>query len=101
MGMTHALAAHAMRWLLRSLLVAFAVIVAYTVPFFDTMMTLIGALCVAQTVFVMPALFHLKLAWSRITTTSKLLDILTIALGVFGGVVGGAQAVIEIADKLS
>jgi amino acid permease len=84
---------------LRALFVAATVGVAAFVPYFDTMMSLVGAICVVMTTFVMPAVFYLKLrakAWAQ-----RLVPVLVALLGTVGGIVGAVQATIELWDKVS
>eukprot|EP00927_Polykrikos_kofoidii_P068314 TRINITY_DN63682_c0_g1_i1.p1 TRINITY_DN63682_c0_g1~~TRINITY_DN63682_c0_g1_i1.p1 ORF type:complete len:415 (+),score=54.93 TRINITY_DN63682_c0_g1_i1:75-1319(+) len=84
---------------LRLGLVLMTVLVAEFVPYFDTMMSLVGAVCVVMTTFIMPAAFFLKL--QARTKVEYVLPVLVVTMGVVGGGVGAVQATIELIDKVS
>lgn len=84
---------------LRSMLVVATVLVAVFVPYFDTMMSLVGAVCVVMTTFVMPAAFFLKLR-AR-TVSDRIIPVLVAAIGISGGTLGAVQATAELIHKVS
>jgi amino acid permease len=84
---------------LRVLTVAATAVVAVGVPYFDTMMSLIGALCIVATTFVMPAAFYLKIykpPWKECVG-----PVLIAVLGGFGGLWGVIQASHQLYTKVA
>jgi amino acid permease len=80
----------AKRTCLRVLAVAATAGVAVGVPYFDVMMSLIGALCIVATTFVMPAAFYLKIY--QPPREECVVPVLIAAFGGFGGLWGVIQA---------
>jgi len=78
----------------RAGLVSATVVVAAFAPYFDTMMSLIGAVCVIMTVFIMPTAFYIKLR-AR-TAREKIVPVLVAALGLTGACAGALQATIKL-----
>mmetsp|Transcript_33465 Transcript_33465/g.53301 ORF Transcript_33465/g.53301 Transcript_33465/m.53301 type:complete len:417 (+) Transcript_33465:54-1304(+) len=87
------------RTALRGLLVAMTVLVAVFVPYFDSMMSLVGAVCVVMTTFVLPAAFFLKLR-AR-TLRERVLPVVVAAIGLVGGSIGAVQAMQDLIQKVS
>jgi len=83
----------------RAILVSMTVLVAAFVPYFDTMMSLIGAVCVIMTVFIMPAAFYLKLR-AR-TVRERIIPVLVALIGLTGACAGAVQATMDLAHKLA
>merc|ERR1711920_798138 len=87
------------RTLLRVFVLVLNICVAVFVPYFDDMMSLIGAVCVVMTAFILPALFFIKLRAK--SAAYMLLPLLVAILGTIGGSVGAVQAAIALYDKVS
>jgi len=87
------------RTFFRAILVSTTVVVAAFVPYFSTMMSLIGAVCVIMTVFIMPTVFFLKLR-AR-TAYQRIVPVLVCVLGLVGACAGAVQASIELVEKIS
>lgn len=94
---------HALSWkkaLVRTLLVALAVCVCEAIPRFDLIMSLIGGTTINAAVFILPALFHIKLAKRDKWLTMKVtLDSLSIIFGVGAGVVCTYASLSHIVDE--
>jgi amino acid permease len=86
------------RTLLRLCVVAATAAVAATVPYFDTVMSLVGALCVVLTAFVLPCLFYIKLVAE--TWSQRAGPLLVAGLCTAAGAVGVVQAATELLEKL-
>jgi len=86
------------RTLVRAVVVAASASVAVFVPYFDTMMSLVGAICVVMTTFVLPAVFYIKLR-AR-TWTQRIVPALVALIGTVGGAIGAVQASTELWGKL-
>jgi amino acid permease len=95
------------RALLRGAAVGFTVLVAVFVPYFDSLMSFVGALCVVATVFVFPPACHVKIAWTegRREGQSKFFDfalpLLVAVLGSCGGMFGVLQSLMDLVQKVS
>eukprot|EP00929_Paragymnodinium_shiwhaense_P108094 TRINITY_DN74414_c0_g1_i1.p1 TRINITY_DN74414_c0_g1~~TRINITY_DN74414_c0_g1_i1.p1 ORF type:complete len:420 (+),score=86.10 TRINITY_DN74414_c0_g1_i1:76-1335(+) len=89
----------AKRTLLRTLVVAATAGCAVFVPYFDTMMSFIGAICVIMTTFIMPATFYLKLQAK--TAAQRVVPVIVAVVGTVGGTIGAVQAGIELVQKVS
>jgi len=87
------------RTALRLFAVGMTIVVAVFVPYFDTMMSLVGAVCVIMVTFVLPASFFLKLHAK--TVADKVLPVLVVIIGVTGGSIGAVQATIDLAHKVA
>jgi len=87
------------RTLLRASVLVVNVCVAVFVPYFDDMMSLIGAVCVVMTTFVLPALFFIKLrAKSKI---HMIVPFFVALIGSIGGSVGAVQAAVALFHKVT
>ncbi|KAK3272425.1 hypothetical protein CYMTET_19279 [Cymbomonas tetramitiformis] len=89
-----------LRYLLRFGLVAVTVTFAYFIPFFADVMSLVGATCVAGTVFLMPCAFNLKLRWHNMSKAEVLLNVVIFMAGSIGGVIAAKQAFSSLVDKV-
>ncbi|KAJ3294365.1 hypothetical protein HDU79_011137 [Rhizoclosmatium sp. JEL0117] len=90
------------RWALRSVIMVVIVGLAMAVPFFKDFMTLLGALANTALIFVFPVLFDFKLfGFHNRTWNEKVFGIVIMIVGVFGGVVGGFEAVVALANDIS
>lgn len=87
------------RTCLRLACVAATLGVAVFVPYFSDMMSLIGAICVVMTTFIMPAVFFIKLR--AVGFAQQLLPVLVAVGGSIGGTVGAVQAAAELLHKVS
>eukprot|EP01061_Rhynchopus_euleeides_P005862 TRINITY_DN14986_c0_g1_i2.p4 TRINITY_DN14986_c0_g1~~TRINITY_DN14986_c0_g1_i2.p4 ORF type:complete len:113 (+),score=40.03 TRINITY_DN14986_c0_g1_i2:167-505(+) len=93
---------------IRGACLAFSTIVAYYVPYFDDFMSLVGALCVAMMVFVLPCAFAIRLHEKERDvgprSTNELLWYAWLALimlvGVVGGGIGAQQSVKSLIDDV-
>ncbi|KAJ3025795.1 UNVERIFIED_CONTAM: hypothetical protein HDU68_006671 [Siphonaria sp. JEL0065] len=82
---------------LRCGLMVLIVGLAMAVPFFKDFMTLLGALANTALIFVFPIVFDFKLfGYNNRTWNEKGFGIVIIVVGVFGGVVGGYEAIIAL-----
>jgi len=95
------------RAILRGSVVGFTLLVAVFVPYFDSLMSFVGALCVVATVFVFPTACHAKIAWDeeRPGARSRFFDfILPLAVAVLGGaggMFGVVQSLMQLVSKVS
>ena len=85
---------------IRTLLVASAVVVAYSVPYFGAMVGLCAAISVMAMVFIFPPLFFFKLCPERVTPGTAAVLVATIALGVAGTVIGLIYAISGLVDAI-
>eukprot|EP01060_Flectonema_neradi_P003429 TRINITY_DN121_c1_g1_i7.p1 TRINITY_DN121_c1_g1~~TRINITY_DN121_c1_g1_i7.p1 ORF type:complete len:453 (+),score=66.51 TRINITY_DN121_c1_g1_i7:53-1411(+) len=95
------------RFLLRLFFLTTSAVIAYFVPYFDSFMSLVGALCVTMMVFVLPCVFAIKISEMELEgeRTNKLLMwygllILIIVVGVVGGSIGSWQAIKNLIDDV-
>lgn len=84
---------------LRVAAVAATACLAVGVPYFDTMITFVSALCVVMTAFIMPAAFFLKLKAK--TWQESVIPVLVAIMGTLGGGFGLVQAGIELVHKIA
>ena len=85
---------------IRTLFVIFVVGVCEAIPRFDLIMALIGGTTINAAVFILPSLFHIKLAKrDKWIVLKKTLDWLSIGFGVIAGVVCTYASLAHIADE--
>ena len=90
-----------LRAVFRTLLVILSVGIAITIPFFDDVMSLLGALANCLLVFVLPVLFYLKLFnWKRMPLLMLTWNAFVIFVGLVGCVVGSIKAVNRLIEDL-
>lgn len=87
------------RTLLRAACVSATALIAVAVPYFADVMSLLGAVCVVMTTFVLPALFYSRLVADR--WRDRLLPLLVAGVGAAGGAIGAVQAGIALAHELA
>ncbi|XP_075484576.1 amino acid transporter AVT1A-like [Primulina tabacum] len=87
--------------LLRTALVISSLIVAFLIPFFGTMMSLIGSLFSVLMAIIMPALCFLKIQGKKATKTQVVLSAGIVALGIFSAVLGTYTSLSELAEQYS
>ncbi|XP_073278258.1 amino acid transporter AVT1A [Primulina huaijiensis] len=87
--------------LLRTALVISSLIVAFLIPFFGTMMSLIGSLFSVLMAIIMPALCFLKIQGKKATKTQVVLSAGIAALGIFSAVLGTYTSLSELAEQYS
>ncbi|PIM98503.1 Amino acid transporter [Handroanthus impetiginosus] len=85
--------------LVRVALVISSLIVAFLIPFFGTMMSLIGSLFSILMAVIMPALCFLKILGKNASRTQIVLSISIVGLGAVCGVLGTYNSLLELADK--
>ncbi|KZV22463.1 hypothetical protein F511_19683 [Dorcoceras hygrometricum] len=85
--------------LLRTALVISSLIVAFLIPFFGTVMSLIGSLFSVLMAIIMPALCFLRIAGKKATKTQVVLSVGIVALGIFSAVLGTYTSLIELAKN--
>ena len=81
---------------LRTALVLLTAVIAYGVPYFGDVMTLVGALCLAMVVFVLPVLFNLKLRGNQIGLLERIWCVLVALTGASGAGIAAYQAVMAL-----
>ncbi|KAL3841166.1 hypothetical protein ACJIZ3_025757 [Penstemon smallii] len=86
--------------LLRTALVISSLCVAFILPFFGTVMSLIGSLFSVLMAVIMPALCFLKIMGKKATTTQIVLSIGMVALGTVSAVLGTYSSLSELAKQL-
>ncbi|XP_042499086.1 amino acid transporter AVT1I-like [Macadamia integrifolia] len=87
--------------LIRSLLLISTVIVALTVPFFESLMALVGAFLSATASIILPCLCYLKISGNYRRWGTELVIVVGIVLmGVLVVVVGTYTSLLEIVDHL-
>eukprot|EP00658_Telonema_sp_P-2_P049184 TRINITY_DN37402_c0_g1_i1.p2 TRINITY_DN37402_c0_g1~~TRINITY_DN37402_c0_g1_i1.p2 ORF type:complete len:181 (+),score=24.62 TRINITY_DN37402_c0_g1_i1:188-730(+) len=86
------------RTIFRCVLVGATIGVAVAVPYFSTIMSLVGALCVVACTFVLPALFFVKLHTTCLR--DRLLPLGVALVGTVGATIGAEQAFHELVDKI-
>ncbi|KAJ3413865.1 Tetratricopeptide repeat protein 25 [Chytridiales sp. JEL 0842] len=85
------------RAVLRIVILTGITVLAMAVPFFADFMTLLGAVANTALIFVFPVLFDFKLfGFSKRPVKDKLFGLVILAVGLFGGIVGGKDAVIAL-----
>ncbi|XP_063689364.1 uncharacterized protein LOC134822314 isoform X2 [Bolinopsis microptera] len=82
--------------------VAVAIVVCEAIPRFDLIMALIGGTTINTAVFILPSLFHIKLAKKdKWLTFKKTLDALSITFGMGAGIVCTYASVSHIVDEMN
>ncbi|CAG8548550.1 34_t:CDS:2 [Funneliformis caledonium] len=82
-----------LRAVYRTFLIIITVGIAITIPFFDDIMSLLGALANCLLVFVLPVLFYLKLfGWERMSLLKLTWNAFVIFVGLVGCVIGSIKA---------
>ncbi|KAI9333564.1 transmembrane amino acid transporter protein-domain-containing protein [Obelidium mucronatum] len=90
------------RIVLRIGIMAFIVGLAIAIPFFKDFMTLLGAVANTALIFVFPVIFDFKLfGFNERPLSEKLFGILILIMGVFGGVVGGYEAIVALVNDIN
>ncbi|KAK7392841.1 hypothetical protein VNO78_21291 [Psophocarpus tetragonolobus] len=85
--------------LLRTVLVASTVCVAFLVPFFGLVMALIGSLFSILVSAIMPSLCFLKIVGEKATKTQVALSVAIATFGIICGLLGTYSSVMSIADS--
>ncbi|KAJ7532124.1 hypothetical protein O6H91_14G073300 [Diphasiastrum complanatum] len=80
----------------RTLMVLFTAIFAATVPRFADFMSLVGSSACSILVFILPALFHLRVRKDELSPYAKGLDYFLITFGVTFGIWGTISALLNI-----
>ncbi|KAJ3069742.1 hypothetical protein HDU98_007198 [Podochytrium sp. JEL0797] len=90
------------RYALRCGMMVVIVGLAMAIPFFKDFMTLLGALANTALIFVFPVVFDFKLfGFYNRTLFERAFGILIVVVGVFGGVVGGYEAVVALLNDIN
>lgn len=93
---------HWKRILVRVCFVLGTITICEAIPRFDLIMALIGGTTINTAVFILPSVFHMKLLKQDKWTKLKLsLDGLSIAFGVFAGIVCTYASVAHVVDEYS
>ena len=71
-------------------------LVVILVPRFADLMALIGATCCTLLAFILPALCHMVIFKSDLTSQQYAIDILLVILGIWGAIVGTGDAVKKV-----
>ncbi|RIA92546.1 transmembrane amino acid transporter protein [Glomus cerebriforme] len=83
-----------LRAVFRISLILLSVGIAVTIPYFDDIMSLLGAMSTCLFVFVLPVLFYLKLfGWERMSLLMLTWNAFVILIGLFGCVIGSINAI--------
>ncbi|XP_073156828.1 LOW QUALITY PROTEIN: amino acid transporter AVT1A-like [Henckelia pumila] len=85
--------------LLRTALVISSLIVAFLIPFFGTVMSLIGSLFSVLMAIIMPALCFLKIQGRKATKTQVVLSVGIAALGIFSAGLGTYKSLLELVEQ--
>ncbi|KAI8616794.1 transmembrane amino acid transporter protein-domain-containing protein [Chytriomyces sp. MP71] len=86
---------------LRCGLLLLIVMLAIAIPFFKDFMTLLGAVANTALIFVFPVVFDFQLfGFQTRSTFEKVFGIMILVVGVFGGVVGGFEAVVALVNDV-
>ncbi|KAK7278971.1 hypothetical protein RJT34_24012 [Clitoria ternatea] len=85
--------------LLRTVLVASTVCVAFLVPFFGLVMALIGSLFSILVSVIMPTLCFLKIIGKKATKTQVVLSVAIATLGIICGLLGTYSSLSSIAEN--
>ncbi|KAH6772195.1 Transmembrane amino acid transporter family protein [Perilla frutescens var. hirtella] len=87
--------------LIRTALVLSSLLVAFLIPFFGTVMSLIGSLFSVLMAMVMPALCFLKILGRKSATKMQIaLSCCIVVLGLVCGIMGTYSAFLDLANKL-
>ena len=78
--------------LLRISVIILVCLISTTLPFFSDMMSLIGAVSNTMLIFILPVLFNFYLGEGN-TTTTYILGLGIMVIGLFGGTLGTYDAV--------
>ncbi|ORY46340.1 hypothetical protein BCR33DRAFT_715453 [Rhizoclosmatium globosum] len=90
------------RVLLRIVIMGVIVGLAIAIPFFKDFMTLLGAVANTALIFVFPVVFDFKLfGFKDRPLFDKVFGILILIVGVFGGVVGGFEAIVALINDIN
>jgi vesicular inhibitory amino acid transporter len=87
------------RTLFRAAVVASSAAVAAFVPYFNDMMSLIGAVCVVMTAFILPAVFYIRLRAPNVA--SCIVPAVVAIVGTVGGSIGAVQAMTALIHKVA
>ena len=93
-----------LRFIERTSFVMATALIAGFMPYFPEFMTLVGASCLTMIVFVLPVVFNWKLKNVRqikISGGEKVFGCCTILVGLVGGVIGCAQALNDMIEKIN
>ncbi|KAK4419048.1 Amino acid transporter AVT1D [Sesamum alatum] len=93
------LRSHAMSVLIRTILVVSTLVVALAVPYFGSMMALIGSLLVMLVSVILPCACYMRIDNGRLTKLQITGCYLIMTVGVICAVVGTYSAITRIADK--
>ncbi|CAJ1078285.1 vesicular inhibitory amino acid transporter-like [Xyrichtys novacula] len=74
--------------LVRGALLMTSYLLALLVPRFSLLMGLTGSVTGAAMTLILPCLFHLRLQWSRLTVTERMVDMFILSMGVVCSVSG-------------
>ncbi|KAJ3249123.1 hypothetical protein HDU78_007085 [Chytriomyces hyalinus] len=89
------------RFVFRIGIMTLVLVFALGIPFFKDFMTLLGALCNTALIFIFPVIFDFKLfGFQDRPLKDKLFGIAILIVGVFGGVVGGYEAVVALLNDI-
>ncbi|KAJ3294363.1 hypothetical protein HDU79_011135 [Rhizoclosmatium sp. JEL0117] len=90
------------RVLLRIVIMGVIVGLAIAIPFFKDFMTLLGAVANTALIFVFPVVFDFKLfGFKDRPLFDKVFGVLILIVGVFGGVVGGFEAIVALINDIN
>ncbi|KAA8516404.1 hypothetical protein F0562_016697 [Nyssa sinensis] len=95
------LRSHAVSIVIRTALVISTLIVALTVPYFDSVMALIGSLLVMLVALIFPSACYLSIHHGRLTKLQISVCIFIIIVGVLCSSVGTYSAIKSIANKMA
>ncbi|KAJ3069743.1 hypothetical protein HDU98_007199 [Podochytrium sp. JEL0797] len=91
-----------LRAILRTAIMAFVVAMALAIPFFKDFMTLLGALANTALIFIFPVVFDFKLfGFHGRPLFDKVFGIVILIVGVFGGFVGGYEAIVNLINDVN
>ena len=83
---------------MRVAVVIFILLISTTLPFFSQMMSLIGAVSNTMLIFILPVLFNFYLGEGN-TTTTYIMGLAIMVIGLFGGSLGTYDAVRALYDS--
>ncbi|KAJ3025793.1 UNVERIFIED_CONTAM: hypothetical protein HDU68_006669 [Siphonaria sp. JEL0065] len=90
------------RVVLRVGIMGVIVALAIAIPFFKDFMTLLGAVANTALIFVFPVVFDFKLfGFQERPLNEKVFGIVILIMGVFGGVVGGYEAIVALINDIN
>mmetsp|Transcript_31970 Transcript_31970/g.80179 ORF Transcript_31970/g.80179 Transcript_31970/m.80179 type:complete len:451 (-) Transcript_31970:190-1542(-) len=88
------------RVIIRTVMVAGCAVVAYAVPFFGPLMSLIGGSAQAASILILPALIYVRMYWATVPKWEVAWVVLLVVVGLVVGVVASVLAVKDIVKDL-